>query len=148
MEANWLQYCATKEQLEHFDEQGYLIVEDALSVERVEKLSAAADRVDAREREKQGLAPGAMMAKFRSVIEDDAFFDLLDNEKNFPLLWDILGWNIQLYISICCIDICTSVAHFPVTISLFSDRYPVLFNSAMFGVGGRLYISTENLDVS
>ena len=70
MEANWLQYCATKEQLEHFDEQGYLIVEDALSAERVEKLSAAADRVDAREREKQGLAPGAMMAKFRSVIED------------------------------------------------------------------------------
>ena len=99
MEANWLQYCATKEQLEHFDEQGYLIVEDALSAERVEKLSAAADRVDAGEREKQGLAPGAMMAKFRSVIEDDAFFDLLDNEKTFPLLWDILGWNIQLYIS-------------------------------------------------
>ena len=99
MEANWLQYCATKEQLEHFDEQGYLIVEDALSAEMVDKLSAAADRVDAREREKQGLASGTMMAKFRSVVDDDAFFDLLDNEKTFPLLWDILGWNIQLYIS-------------------------------------------------
>ena len=65
MEANWLQYCATKEQLEHFDEQGYLIVEDALSAKMVDKLSAAADRVDAREREKQGLASGTMMAKFQ-----------------------------------------------------------------------------------
>ena len=50
MEANWLQYCATKEQLAHFDEQGYLVVEDALSPEMVEQLTAAADRVDAWER--------------------------------------------------------------------------------------------------
>ena len=40
--------------------------------------------------------------------------------------------TIQLYISICCIDICTSVAHIPVAISLFSDRYPVLFNNTVF----------------
>ena len=32
-------------------------------------------------------------------MEDDAFLELLDNPKTFPLLWDILGWNIQLYIS-------------------------------------------------
>ena len=40
-----------------------------------------------------------MLAKFRTVVEDDTFLDLLDNPKTFPLLWDILGWNIQLYIS-------------------------------------------------
>ena len=41
----------------------------------------------------------ALLSKFRTVVEDDAFLELLDNPKTFPLLWDILGWNIQLYIS-------------------------------------------------
>lgn len=99
MGLNWLQYCATEAQLKHFDEEGYLIVEDALSPEMVEKLTAVVDRIDAQERAERGLEPGAMMAKFRSVVEDDLFLELLDNEKTFPLLWDILGWNIQLYIS-------------------------------------------------
>ncbi|NQZ69059.1 MAG: phytanoyl-CoA dioxygenase family protein, partial [Lentisphaeria bacterium] len=35
----------------------------------------------------------------RTIIEDDTFFELLDNPKTFPLMWDILGWNIQYYIS-------------------------------------------------
>ena len=99
MESNWLQYCATEEQLKRFDDEGYLVVEDALSPEMVEKLTAAVDRVDAKERVEKELAPGAMVAKFRSVVEDDLFLELLDNEQTFPLLWDILGWNIQLYIS-------------------------------------------------
>ena len=99
MEANWLQYCASKEQLQHFDAEGYLVVEDALAPEMVEKLTEVVDRIDAQEREARSLEPGAMMTKFRSVVEDDLFFELLDNEKTFPLLWDILGWNIQLYIS-------------------------------------------------
>ena len=99
MESNWLQHCATQEQLQQFDDEGYLIVEDALSLEMVEQLTAAVDRVDAQERAERGLASQAMVAKFCSVVADDQFLDLLDNEKIFPLLWDILGWNIQLYIS-------------------------------------------------
>ncbi len=99
MESNWLQFCATEEQRQRFDDEGYLVVEDALSPEMVEKLTVAVDRVDAKERVEKKLAPGAMVAKFRSVVEDDLFLELLDNEKTFPLLWDILGWNIQLYIS-------------------------------------------------
>ncbi len=99
MESNWLQFCATEEQRQRFDDEGYLVVEDALSPEMVEKLTVAVDRVDAKERVEKELAPGAMVAKFRSVVEDDLFLELLDNEKTFPLLWDILGWNIQLYIS-------------------------------------------------
>ena len=39
------------------------------------------------------------MKKFRTIAADDLFLELLDNPKVFPLLWDILGWNIQLYIS-------------------------------------------------
>lgn len=99
MEHPWLRYCATEEQLRRFDEDGYLLVEDALEPDLLERLNAAVDRLDARERADKGLAADAMLNKFRAVVEDDTFLDLLDNPKTFPLLWDILGWNIQLYIS-------------------------------------------------
>jgi ectoine hydroxylase-related dioxygenase (phytanoyl-CoA dioxygenase family) len=99
MDTSWLEYCATEEQLKAFNDTGYLIVEDAISSEMVDALEVVADRLDAAERAKTGLAPHKLLSKFRTVIEDDILLELLDNKKVFPLLWDILGWNIQLYIS-------------------------------------------------
>ena len=99
MERNWLQHCASKEQLDFFDEWGHLVVDNALSEEQVEKMTVAIDRVDAAERAAHGLKPHQTMAKFRTIVEDGLFLDLPDNDKVFPLAWDILGWNIQHYIS-------------------------------------------------
>lgn len=96
---NWLQYCATKEQLQKFEDDGYLIVEDAIEPELLGQLNQAVDKVEAKERAAQGLSPDKMLSKFRTIVEDDAFLELLDNPKTFPLLWNILGWNIQHYIS-------------------------------------------------
>ena len=99
MDTTWLEYCATDEQLKTFNDTGYLIVEDAISPEMTDALEKVADRIDAEERTKTGLASHKLLTKFRTVIEDDLLLELLDNKKVFPLLWDILGWNIQLYIS-------------------------------------------------
>ena len=99
MDTSWLEYCATKEQLNTFNETGYLVVENAITSEMVDKLEEVADRIDAEERAKTGMAPHKLLSKFRTVLEDDILLELLDNKKVFPLLWDILGWNIQLYIS-------------------------------------------------
>ena len=100
----WLQHCATKDQLAFFEDQGYLIVKDALEPELLGRLNEAVDRGAERERDQKELIEDknrhpAMVSKFRTVVEDDTFLDLLDNPKTFPLLWEILGWNIQLYIS-------------------------------------------------
>ncbi len=99
MDFSWLEYCATEEQLRAFNDTGYLVVEDAISPEMTDALEKIADRIDAAERAKNGLGPHKLLSKFRTVIEDDLLLELLDNKKVFPLLWDILGWNIQLYIS-------------------------------------------------
>ncbi len=99
IDSSWLEYCATDEQLKAFNDMGYLVVEDAISTEMVDALEEVADRLDAEERAKKGLAPHKLLSKFRTVVEDDLLLELLDNKKVFPLLWDILGWNIQLYIS-------------------------------------------------
>lgn len=97
--SSWLQHCITDEQLRKFNDEGYLIVENALTSEMVDALTAIVDRIDAEERAKQGLSDHALLSKFRVVVEDDLFLELLDWPRIFPLLWDILGWNIQLYIS-------------------------------------------------
>ena len=99
MDASCVDYKMTDEQRTHFDEQGYLLVEDAIDDDLLGRLVEAGDRVDAQERAAKGMEPDALMSKFRTIVEDDAFLELLDNPKTFPLLWDILGWNIQHYIS-------------------------------------------------
>ena len=71
MDTSWLEYCATDEQLKAFNDMGYLVVEDAISTEMVDALEEVADRLDAGERAKTGLAPHKLLSKFRTVIEDD-----------------------------------------------------------------------------
>ena len=95
----WLHNCATRQQLDTFNNDGYLVVEDALSPEMVQRLTQAVDRIGDEERERKDLDPHQFLDKVRVVIEDDIFLELLDWPKTFPLVWDILGWNIQLYIS-------------------------------------------------
>ena len=55
MDASWLEYCATDEQLKAFNDTGYLIVENAISTEMVDALEKVADQIDAEERAKNGL---------------------------------------------------------------------------------------------
>lgn len=94
-----LGHFASEEQLTAFNEQGYLVVDEALPSELVRRLNVVVDRIDAAEREARGLAAHATMAKFRTIVEDDLFLELLDYPTTFPLVCDILGWNIQHYIS-------------------------------------------------
>ncbi len=99
MDITWLKYCATEEQLNAFNATGYLVVENALTPEMLDKLEEVVNRIDAEERVRNGIEAHKLLSKFRTVVENDIFLELLDNKKVFPLLWDILGWNIQLYIS-------------------------------------------------
>ena len=63
----------TDEQREQFEQDGYLVVPDALDDVMVGRLLEAGDRVDREERKERDLDPDAMMAKFRTIVEDDVF---------------------------------------------------------------------------
>jgi len=99
MNTDSLQYCMTDDQREHFEQQGYLIVPDVLDADMLGRLLAAGDRVDRDERDRGNLDPQALMSKFQTIVEDDVFLELLDWPQTFPLIWSILGWNVQHYIS-------------------------------------------------
>jgi ectoine hydroxylase len=96
MDASCLHFRLTEEERRLFHEQGYLVVHDALDRPATERLVAAVDRIDARER---GPSHGQeRLLSFPNILpEDDAFLDLVDWPQTFPKVWAILGWNIYVY---------------------------------------------------
>jgi ectoine hydroxylase-related dioxygenase (phytanoyl-CoA dioxygenase family) len=91
----------TAEQKRQFEEEGYLIVRNALDeatiasvIEAGDRLIAS-DRTDSRQRTPDGVYDG-----FRNVISmDDAFLPLLMNPRTVPLIVQLLGPNLHLITS-------------------------------------------------
>ena len=97
MDPACLEHALTDEERLRFDEDGYLVVEDALPPSVVTQLEALVDELGAAradEVEEDGRLHLRDFLKFHP-----AFFDLLDWPSTFPKIWGVLGWNIQLYIA-------------------------------------------------
>jgi ectoine hydroxylase len=98
MDKRCLKYRLTDEERAFFNKNGYLMIPDALTKDRVRSLRAALDKVYKRERRK-GLGPYEILHT-RDFFKDDlGFVDLIDYYKTLPKVWDILGWNIHLYLA-------------------------------------------------
>jgi ectoine hydroxylase-related dioxygenase (phytanoyl-CoA dioxygenase family) len=78
---------------EQFEEDGYLLLRDALSEAKVAELNAAIDRIIAREPE--SLAYNI----YNSVERDPSILSLIDHPSLLPLMVNLMGYNIQLHIS-------------------------------------------------
>lgn len=92
-----LQHLLTDEEQRTFEEQGYLVVKNAISPELVERASVALDRITVEEKAKAGLGANDGINIFDFIGRDDVFLELLDYPTTFAKVWGILGWNIQLY---------------------------------------------------
>src|SRR5690242_8710770 len=90
------QFRLTDDERRFFNEQGYLIVPDALDRPMIDRLIHAVDRVDARERTPK-FGSERLLSYANILPEDDAFVDLIDWPRVFPKVWGILGWNIYVY---------------------------------------------------
>ncbi|HEY3237251.1 MAG TPA: phytanoyl-CoA dioxygenase family protein [Polyangiaceae bacterium] len=96
LDPSCLENRLTTEERHHFETNGYLVVDQALSSEQVDMLTRCVDRI----REKklaEGFDPHEYFFFPNFIPEDDAFVDLIDNPRVFPKVWGILGWNIYLY---------------------------------------------------
>ncbi len=90
-----LNHCLTSQERTFFNDNGYLIVEEALDPATTARLVAAVDRVDARARTD---ANRSKLLSITNIIhEDPVLVDLIDCPTVFPKVWGILGWNIYLY---------------------------------------------------
>ena len=89
-----------EEQIREFDENGYLIVRNALDSDTISTLIEASDRLIAsdiqanRQRKPDGLYDG-----FRNAVTlDDAYIPLMTHPTILPLVVHLLGANLQLMI--------------------------------------------------
>ena len=79
-----------------FDEQGFIILEDFLTAEELERLLRAVDEVAERVRRREGLGRGDPLAVRNALTHHEAFLDLIDHPRMLPLVVDAIGWNIQI----------------------------------------------------
>ncbi len=81
-----------------FDRDGFLILRGALAPDDIAYFTAIVDRLDADWRRQKELTPEATVEIRNAVARPggDALLPLLDWPTTFPLMAQILGWNIQL----------------------------------------------------
>lgn len=95
MQPECLNHRLTPDEREFFNSNGYLTVENALDAATTQKLIAAVDHIDARERTADNR--NKLLSVTNIVHEDPALVNLIDWSTTFPKVWGILGWNIYLY---------------------------------------------------
>jgi ectoine hydroxylase len=78
---------------EAFERDGYVPLENALTADEVQRLTAAVDRVYADE----GVADGGPLHLLAFCGRDAAFLELLDHPSTLPLVVDVLGPNVFMY---------------------------------------------------
>ena len=93
------QAVLTPEDQAFFEQQGYLLVEDALSPDTLAELNAATDALYTRDADAGRLEKGGKLNMRNCIVEHPAFLQLLDWPATVPLAWQLLGWNIQMLTS-------------------------------------------------
>ena len=97
MDTACLQHRLTEGERAAFKRDGYFIVPDALPPDVVTGLQEPIARVDAEGRAEQSLGPLDRLSVMDFIGRDDAFVELCDWPATIAKVWDILGWNIQIY---------------------------------------------------
>jgi ectoine hydroxylase-related dioxygenase (phytanoyl-CoA dioxygenase family) len=84
------------EQQRQFDEDGFFLVEDALTPAEVEEIVTVIDEADAKYRQQRGIKPHEPFQIRNIVAYHKRFRDLIDHPKILPLVVDAIGYNIQI----------------------------------------------------
>ncbi len=93
------QVYLTDEQRAAFERDGFLVVPNALPPDQVERFAAIADRLYDEGIARNGLSAVHHWHLRNCLVADDAFIDLLDWPATFPLVLDLMNWNIHLVTS-------------------------------------------------
>ena len=97
MDPSCLTHRLTNSERDHFETEGYLIVDNAMSPERTEALAGACDRLMAEKRQAYDLGPHDAFDTPDIIGRDPLFLELIDWETTLPKAWGILGWNLCIY---------------------------------------------------
>ena len=89
----------TPEQQQFVDNNGYLLIENALPPDVVAEIDDAVDEVYDKQKEEGNLEAGGKLNLRNCITHHEAFLQLLDWHKTFPFACGVLNWNIQMITS-------------------------------------------------
>ena len=93
------QAVLTEEQRQQFERDGFLVVRGALPPEMLERVVTLADRLYEAGLQEGGLSKVNHWELRNCLPHDTLFLELLDWPATFPLVADLLNWNIHLITS-------------------------------------------------
>lgn len=86
----------TDAQKAELDERGFLVLENVLSTEEVERVSRSMDEVAERVKRERGLDPADRSLGMRNgIVQSEAILDLIDHPLILSMVVDAYGWNIH-----------------------------------------------------
>ncbi len=85
-----------EEQRDFFEANGYLVVPNVLNESEIAYFTRVVDGLAADDRAQQGAAPDSSVEIRNAIARSDELLPLLDWPATFPLMAQIMGWNIQL----------------------------------------------------
>lgn len=97
MDPSCVRHRLTATERATFEQNGLLQIENALSSEHVQSLTAVVDGLHERQLAAGAAKPDAAMFYPNFVPAHQSFTDLVDYDPILPKVWGILGWNIFLY---------------------------------------------------
>ena len=86
----------TEQQEREFDENGFIILEEFLHVDELDRLLAAVDEVAVRVRRERNIEADGKFSIRNLLSHHAAFLDLVDHSRMLPLVVDAMGWNLQV----------------------------------------------------
>lgn len=89
----------SSEQKEFVENNGYLLIKNALPPDVVSEINVAVDEVFEKESAAGNLDPDGKLNLRNCITHHDAFLQLLDWHKTFPYACGVLNWNIQMITS-------------------------------------------------
>lgn len=86
----------SEEQREFFETNGYLVVPNVLNEDEIALFTQVVDELADEDRARRQVEPDANVEIRNAIARSDALLPLLDWPLTFPLMAQIMGWNIQL----------------------------------------------------
>jgi ectoine hydroxylase-related dioxygenase (phytanoyl-CoA dioxygenase family) len=86
----------TADQWRQFEQDGYVIIRDALSTREVEQYTTALDDTYDRDLEAGHVTADGSLQRLSAVANCPPLAGLVDHPAVFPLVWSVLGWNVHV----------------------------------------------------
>ena len=97
MDKSCLNHLLTEAERKQFSNNGYIVIENALTPQLLDSCLAAVDRIDNQARRELDCQSDRRINIHDCIGKENELLQLIDLPTTFPKVWGLMGWNIYLF---------------------------------------------------